>query len=97
MSVVSEVIALLNRIEGALDSADFEHLTAVGVVSPDGDLPGHVEAAELQQLLDKTLHLRARVAAAMAGVQSELRSVGSTRVAGRAYLANQGSMPVPFE
>ena len=93
MSVVVEVAALLARIERSLNTADFEHLATVGVVSPEGLVPAQVEAAELEQLLERTTQLRARVAAAMAGVQAELQSVGSSRVAGRAYLATQASVP----
>ena len=93
MNVVTEVEALLARIEGALDAADFEQLADYGVVSPAGSLPELVEVSELEHLLAQTNLLRARVAAAMNGVQAEMRSVGAHRTAGRAYLSTQAVIP----
>lgn len=93
MNVVAEVAALLAHIEGALDDADFERLADYGVVSPAGSLPELIEVSELEHLLSQTNQLRARVAAAMNGVRSELRSVGAHRTAGRAYLSTQAAAP----
>jgi hypothetical protein len=95
MSVRIEMAALLARIEGALDAADFERLADLGVVSAAGDLPESVELSELEHLLAQTERLRQRVSAVMRSVESELRAVGTRRTAGRAYITTQAT--VPFE
>jgi hypothetical protein len=93
VNVVTEVAALLAQIEGALDDADFDRLADLGVVTPAGSPPELIEVSELEHLLTQTNELRARVAAAMRGVESELRSVGAHRTAGRAYLSTQATVP----
>lgn len=93
MNVVAEVAALLSRIEEALDDGDFARLADLGVASPTGSLPELIEVSELEHLLSQTNLLRARVAAAKNGVQSELRDIGAHRTAGRAYLTTQAAVP----